>query len=404
MKNNPPFATRRVLSTTRLSFPLASAITALFAAQSVHAGNVWDGGGGTGFWNTNTNWNLDTAPLTGTALTFGGNVQNSTSNNLEADSSFAGILFTNTGAANNSSAFALAGSRITLGGNITTTANTAGSTITDTISLDMILNGNRTITTNQLSATVQHNLTSYGIISSNGTFGLTKAGSGTLILSGANTYTGATTLGTEGSVASGGTLTVSGAAGTINASSGYTINGSGSRLLLDNTAGNVDRLKDANGVTLNLGGELSLTGNGTTNSTETVASLALGTGSSIVTVASAASRVSTLAVTGGISRTNLSTALVRGTSLDQSASTNVSRITLGTAPTGADFVGTNPLNNGLSNDATKALKIVPWLFGATAVAGTGSNFVTYDSTLGLRVLNATEMDALSAGSPPPPAP
>jgi len=223
-KNISPFATRRVLSTARLSLPLASAIAALFAAQSVHAGNTWDGGDGTGFWNTNANWNLDTAPLTETALTFGGNVQNRTTNNLGAtDPSFAGILFTNTGAANNSSAFILEGNRITLGGNITTTANTAGATITDRIELDMILNGDRTITTNQQSASVQHNLTISGNISSNGTFGLTKAGNGTLVLSGANTYNGTTTV-------SAGTLTLSGNR-TVSTTGNYTVAGSGTQTL-----------------------------------------------------------------------------------------------------------------------------------------------------------------------------
>ncbi len=119
-----------------------------FATPGAFAGNTWDGGGGSGLWNTNANWNLDTAPSTGVALTFAGNVQNSTSNDLAAvDPSFAGILFTNSGAASNTNAFTLAGSRITLGGNITTTANTAGATIVDIISLDMILDGNRTITT-----------------------------------------------------------------------------------------------------------------------------------------------------------------------------------------------------------------------------------------------------------------
>ena len=290
----------RILSTARLSFPLASAIAALFAAQSMHAANLWDGGAGTGAWNTANNWDNNIVPVANATLTFAGNVQNSTSNDTTANRQYNGFLFTNNGAGSNTNAFTLAGNSITLGGNITTTANTAGTTITDIISLNMILNGDRTITTNQLSAAVQHNLNISGIISSSAAYGLTKAGAGTLNLSGANTYTGATTLGTAGSLTSGGLLTVSGTAGTINASSGYTINGSGSRLLLDNTDGNVDRLKDANGVTLNYGGELSLTGNSTSNSTETIASLSLGTGSSIVTVASAASRVSTLAVTGGI--------------------------------------------------------------------------------------------------------
>lgn len=257
-----------------------------------------------------------------------------------------------------------------------------------------LANGSRNIT---VSAST---LTLGGMIGeSTAGSGITKLGAGTLALSGANNFTGAVNLGTAGSLASAGTLTVSGASGTINAASGYSVTGSGSRLLLDNTAGNVDRLKDSgSAVTLRYGGELSLTGNGTNNSTETITSLALGNASGIVTVSSAASRVTSLAVAGGLSRSNFSTGLIRGTSLSQSVATNVSRITLGSAPTGADFVGTNTLSGGATNDATQALKIIPWLIGDTAVAGTGTNFLTYDSTLGLRVLNATEMSTLAAGS------
>src|SRR5204862_418499 len=55
------------------------------------------------------------------------------------------------------------------------------------------------------------------------------------------------------------------------------------------------------------------------------------------------------------------------------------------------------LNSGATNDTTQALKIVPYLLGDTSVSGTGSNFVTYDSTLGLRVLLTGEQTTLTAG-------
>ena len=236
---------RTLRSTARISLPLTSAIVALLTSHAAIAGNLWDGGGGNGFWNTGDNWSPNGIPSTGstgTALTFMGNVQNSTFNNLAAtDPLFSGINFNNTGAANNSNPFTLAGNRITLGGNIVTANNTAGTTITNIISLDMILNGDRTITTRQLSTSVQHNLTISGIISSSGAFGLTKDGSATLILSGNNTYTGATTVNAGTLILSGentytgattvnsGTLTLSGNR-TVNTGA-YTVSGVGTQTL-----------------------------------------------------------------------------------------------------------------------------------------------------------------------------
>jgi len=248
----------------------------------------------------------------------------------------------------------------------------------------------RTIT----STTAGKTLTLTGIVansSGGGASSLTKLGAGALSLQGANAYTGTTTV-------TAGTLTVAGASGAIATSSGYVINGG--TLSADNTSGNVDRLKDTDTVTLSLVGALSLTGNATTNTTETLGTWAIDNGNSILSVGSQTSRVTTLAFAGGTSftRSNNATALVRGTALNQNATTNVSRITLATAPTGANFVGTATLSGGGTADATAALKIIPWLIGDTTTAGTGSNFVTYDTTLGLRVLLSTEQTPLVAGS------
>jgi fibronectin-binding autotransporter adhesin len=145
---------------------------------------------------TVNNWDSNVIANFANAINFVGAVRLSPFNDRAAASVLGGINFNNT----TGNAFNFSGNSLTLGGNITTAANTAGSTITDVISLEMILNGNRTITTNQLSSSVQHNLTVSGIISeTGGARNLTKAGGGVLSLTGANTYTGTTTI-------SGGTL------------------------------------------------------------------------------------------------------------------------------------------------------------------------------------------------------
>ena len=127
-----------------------------------------------------------------------------------------------------------------------------------------------------------------GGISGSGGLTINSGGSSgaTLTLTAANGYTGAT-------IVNNSNLTVNGASGSINASSGYTVNGG--ILTVDATTANADRLKDTAGVTMSSNGGLTLTGNATTNTTETVGTLGIGTGNSIVTIGSAASRVTTLA-------------------------------------------------------------------------------------------------------------
>jgi autotransporter-associated beta strand protein len=184
---------------------------------TAHAANIWDGGGVDGFWNTASNWDNDTVPAASQNLTFSGNVQTITTNNIAsftvgaATAATYSITFGNTGALG-TSAFTLAGNQITLnsgtgnGGSIISSAVTVGS-ITDTISLNMSLNSTATI-----SPGTNHNLIITGLLTqASGTRQLTKAGLGELILRNAgNNYLGVTTI-------NAGTLTVDVAGGIQNA-------------------------------------------------------------------------------------------------------------------------------------------------------------------------------------------
>jgi autotransporter-associated beta strand protein len=180
-------------------------ILALALVPTAHAQNVWDGGGGSGLWNTATNWDNNTVPTSPANFTFIGDTQTTTTNNISVFFGVNAINFANN-STNATSGFTLAGSSIQLLGDISTAAS--GSAITDTISLAMQMTGNRAVTTS-----TNHNLIISGAISqsASGTRSFTKAGAGELTLQNAgNTYLGAT-------IINSGTLTVNVAGGITNA-------------------------------------------------------------------------------------------------------------------------------------------------------------------------------------------
>jgi autotransporter-associated beta strand protein len=227
-------------------------ILALALVPSAHPANIWDGSGADGFWNTAANWDNDTVPAALQNLTFSGNGQTITTNNITSftvgatTASTYAITFGNTGALG-TSAFTLAGNQITLnagtgtGGSIISSAVTGGS-ITDTISLNMSI-----ATTATISLGANHNLIITGLLTqSGGTKKLTKAGTGELILRNAgNNYLGETTInaGTltvdvDGGIQNAGVVSALGA-GTAGANS--QINFSGGTLNVSLGAGSTDR-------------------------------------------------------------------------------------------------------------------------------------------------------------------
>ncbi|HEX7261539.1 MAG TPA: autotransporter-associated beta strand repeat-containing protein, partial [Luteolibacter sp.] len=172
---------------------LVASATLVAASSATAAVETLSGVGVTANWSDATNWTGSTnpTPQNGDSLVFGANVTGQTTlNNDISGLSVTGITFNAVGAA-----YTLGGNAITLAsGGITD--NFVG---TETFNLATTLGASQSVTTAASAI-----LTMGGAISDGGNaFGLTKAGAGTLTLSGANTYTGATTV-------SGGTLILSG--------------------------------------------------------------------------------------------------------------------------------------------------------------------------------------------------
>ena len=185
----PPFLAvpfqffRPLLAGLNRATATAATVLVTLAAATGQAQVNWTGGGADSNWGTAANWSA-TLATTGSTLAFSSTAR--TSSNNDFVTSVAGINFTNNGGTGQTGEFTLSGTSLTLGGNITTTATTSG-TLTDTITLGLLLDANRTITTN-----TSHNLTVTGVVGQADATArnLIKAGAATLTLSGLNTFSG----------------------------------------------------------------------------------------------------------------------------------------------------------------------------------------------------------------------
>ena len=149
----------------------ATAIISLLACHSAQAASGTWNVDANGIWSLNTNWlNNIIADASGFTANFNNNITADRTVSLDGDRTLTSLIFGDSD------------------------TSTAGSWILDNNALstnNLIIAGTApTITVNALGSTKTATISA--IIQ--GTAGLTKAGSGTLTLSGANTYTGGTVL------------------------------------------------------------------------------------------------------------------------------------------------------------------------------------------------------------------
>lgn len=249
-------------------------------------------------------------------------------------------------------------------------------------------NGNWDLGTTARIFQVDSNVTIDGVVSNSASFA--KRGLSSFTLTGANTYTGSTTV-------HDGALIVAGNDATIATSSSIVVQNristSGASLVIGSTtdavAGALNRLSNTGGITLNTTngggnmGNLALTYNGPASVgaggfLETIGNVTIqGGGLVTITLNPAAGQEFALAQTVGSTWTNAgTTVLVRGTGLGSATAPDTSRLIFGTAPM-------TRLTGGLLSS----------YIASTSATGTGSTFVTYDAVNGLRPLTNAEYAA-----------
>jgi fibronectin-binding autotransporter adhesin len=287
------------VSTSGDSFSIASTSSGLYLDVSATSFAYWKGAGLS--WSTISNFTTDSGGTTPrsaaldnqTSVVFtatgGSNYANTT---LDGSPTINNLVFNVAGVGignGNSSSNSL-----TIDGSTGIAVSTGVGSGTETISANVVLGGAQTWTVTNAAST----LAVSGNVSGSSTSNLIKAGSGTLVLSGVNTYSGATTvsggyLNIQSSDALDGTSTVTVSSGaalqmqggvTTNNSTSLTINGTG-----PGTAGALESVTDGNSYTgaILLGsassigsdtGNFSLTGSTITNGGNTLTLVGAGNG------------------------------------------------------------------------------------------------------------------------------
>jgi len=376
---------------------------------------------GTNTIDTNGNATTLSGVLSGTAVTLNKNGTNALT--LSGNNAYSGITNLNAGTLAAASNTALGSSTLNMGAGTSLQSARANLSLSNNIGL----NGTNTIDTNGNATTLS------GVISGS-SITLNKIGTGTLTLSGSNTYSGTTDL-------SAGTLAVASntALGTsrLNMAAGTTLQSAVSGLSLSNDIGlSGTNTIDTNGNSITLSGVISgntaatldkvgsgtmtLTGNNTFSGTTTISSGtlqignnsgttgSLGGGDIVDNAALVFSRANTLTVANAISGTGSVTQAGNGTAIlsgdnTYSGTTTISTGTLqignggtsGTLGTGA-VVATSILSFNRSDTLTvdNAISGGGWV----TQAGSGTTILSGNNSYGVTTINAGTLQIGNGGT------
>ena len=145
---------------------------------------TWNGQGTNNKWSTAANWVGNAAPVAGDQLVFSGTTQTASQDDLAAGTSFQSIEFQNSG-------FSLSGNNLTVANHITVDSGATNETISLGVALNGTINVNVADNTSLTLSGVLSDATGGGSLVMNDTG---SAGTGKLVLSGTNTFTGGTTV------------------------------------------------------------------------------------------------------------------------------------------------------------------------------------------------------------------